>query len=182
MEKKRTMPTFTSPGAPSPVSRERARKNTGFSRIPQSQLPARILSVSPNSDDHSTLRSILWDRRWCIATVDTFAGALEFLNQENPHIIVCERDLSAATWRDLLRETEGTPDPPLLIVTSRLADDYLWAEVLNLGGYDVLVKPFRADEVRRVCEFAAARSASMPPDQRFVRSSSKCSLVSGAGV
>jgi CheY-like chemotaxis protein len=39
------------------------------------------------------------------------------------------------------------PDPPMLIVTSRLADDYLWAEALNLGAYDVLAKPFDASEV-----------------------------------
>ena len=37
-----------------------------------------------------------------------------------------------------------------MIVTSRLADDRLWAEVLNLGGYDVLAKPFDASEVARV--------------------------------
>jgi hypothetical protein len=31
--------------------------------------------------------------------------------------------------------------PPLLVVTSRLADDRLWWEALNLGGYNVLAKP-----------------------------------------
>jgi len=32
-------------------------------------------------------------------------------------------------------------------VADRLADDALWAGVLNLGGYDVLAKPFNAKEV-----------------------------------
>jgi DNA-binding response OmpR family regulator len=45
-------------------------------------------------------------------------------------------------------------NPPDLIVASRLADEYLWAEVLNLGGYDVLAKPFNAEEVRRVVGLA----------------------------
>ena len=40
--------------------------------------------------------------------------------------------------------------PPYLVVTSRLADDYLWAEALNLGAYDVLPKPFETAEVERV--------------------------------
>jgi hypothetical protein len=35
-------------------------------------------------------------------------------------------------------------------VFSRLADEYLWAEVLQLGGYDVLLKPFEEEEVARV--------------------------------
>ena len=46
------------------------------------------------------------------------------------------------------------PDPPVLIVTSRLADEYLWAEALNLGAYDVLVKPFDASEAVRVLDSA----------------------------
>ncbi len=46
------------------------------------------------------------------------------------------------------------PDPPLLIVTSRLADEYLWAEALNLGAWDVLAKPFDREEVSRVLGFA----------------------------
>jgi DNA-binding response OmpR family regulator len=46
------------------------------------------------------------------------------------------------------------PDPPLLIVTSRLADERLWAEALNLGAWDVLAKPFDADEVIRIIGIA----------------------------
>jgi FixJ family two-component response regulator len=47
--------------------------------------------------------------------------------------------------------------PPPLIVTSRHADNRLWGEVLNLGGFDVLAKPLDEDEVRRVVESADRR-------------------------
>jgi DNA-binding response OmpR family regulator len=39
-------------------------------------------------------------------------------------------------------------------VTSRVADDSLWAEVLNLGAYDLLMKPFDLTEVFRVVSLA----------------------------
>jgi hypothetical protein len=42
------------------------------------------------------------------------------------------------------------PQRPQIIVTSRLADHHLWADVLSLGGYDVLMTPFDAGEVSRV--------------------------------
>jgi DNA-binding response OmpR family regulator len=45
----------------------------------------------------------------------------------------------------------------MFIVTSRLADDALSAEVLNVGGYDLLLKPFRAEEVIRVVHAAATQ-------------------------
>jgi DNA-binding NtrC family response regulator len=44
----------------------------------------------------------------------------------------------------------------MLIVTSRLADDRLWAEALNLGAYDVIAKPFDASEVVRIAGLACA--------------------------
>jgi hypothetical protein len=39
-------------------------------------------------------------------------------------------------------------------VASRLADDKLWVDVLNLGGSDVLALPFDHDEVIRSVSLA----------------------------
>jgi DNA-binding response OmpR family regulator len=64
--------------------------------------------------------------------------------------VIAERDLPLGDWKDLLAAIRLLPDPPLLIVTSRLADEYLWAEVLNLGGHDVIAKPFLLAELRWV--------------------------------
>jgi DNA-binding response OmpR family regulator len=54
-----------------------------------------------------------------------------------------------------LRDLRPLEQPPLLIVTSRLADDALWSEALNLGAHDVLAQPFDRHQVERV--FASAR-------------------------
>ena len=54
----------------------------------------------------------------------------------------------------MLEQISLLPDPPLFIVTSRLADERLWAEALNLGAWDVLAKPFEADEVIRIVSIA----------------------------
>lgn len=44
--------------------------------------------------------------------------------------------------------------PPSFIVTSRLADERLWMEALNVGAHDVLVKPFDVAELKRVLDSA----------------------------
>jgi DNA-binding response OmpR family regulator len=54
----------------------------------------------------------------------------------------------------MLDQISLLPDPPLFIVASRLADERLWAEALNLGAWDVLAKPFVADEVTRIVDIA----------------------------
>jgi len=58
------------------------------------------------------------------------------------------------TWIDMLNHIRAVSNPPVLIVTSRLADDRLWAEALNLGAYDVLSKPFDRTELLRSVRLA----------------------------
>ncbi len=47
-----------------------------------------------------------------------------------------------------------------LIVSCRLADEHLWSEVLNAGGFNVMAQPFDEDELRRIVE--SARRAPGP--------------------
>jgi hypothetical protein len=54
----------------------------------------------------------------------------------------------------VLQDLQRREHPPQLVVTSRLADDALWSEVLNRGGYDVLPEPFEHEEVERVISSA----------------------------
>ncbi len=65
-------------------------------------------------------------------------------------VVICEALLPDGTWKDLLTRMASRNASPLLVVTSAGADESLWAEVLNLGGYDVLAQPFDLEEVTRV--------------------------------
>ena len=68
--------------------------------------------------------------------------------------MICDTNLPDGVWRDLLNQISQLVNAPNLIVTSRLADERLWAYVLNAGGYDLLLVPFNADEVVRVTTHA----------------------------
>jgi DNA-binding response OmpR family regulator len=113
-----------------------------------------VLSVSPFPDDHAALEQLLRPPRWRIYGVRTLKSAISAINRKRPSLVVCESHLGTQTWKDMLAEIALTAHPPFLIVTSRLADDYLWAEALNLGAYDVLAKPFDAREVARTLSSA----------------------------
>ena len=80
--------------------------------------------------------------------------------------MIMDRDLPDGRWRDLLEAFKPMPVQPPLIVTSRLADEYLWAEVLNEGGYDVLAQPFEAEEVIRVISAATRRNHNASTEAR----------------
>jgi DNA-binding response OmpR family regulator len=116
------------------------------------------LLVSPFADDHQSLGEIFARENWMLYSADTFAAALAFLENHPVSVVITERDLPLGDWKDALGILQQTADPPLLVVTSRLADERLWAEVLNLGGHDVVSKPFRAAEIHWVLESAWLRS------------------------
>jgi DNA-binding NtrC family response regulator len=79
---------------------------------------------------------------------------LALLRDQSVPVLLCECALADGNWEDLLKAVAELPAPPKVIVYSRLADESLWAKVLNLGGFDVLMTPFEAEEVLRVT-FAA---------------------------
>jgi DNA-binding response OmpR family regulator len=144
----------------------------GTERHPET--PITVLSVGPIDEDHDALSQILAAARWPLCpgskwTLETCPGverALSALKHRKAPLVICERDLGDATWRDFWAEAALLPEPPFLIVTSRLADEYLWAEALNLGAYDVLAKPFRPEEVVRALSQAWLRWAGPRPRKR----------------
>ena len=109
-----------------------------------------ILSISAVPEDHYSLSYILNESHWRIVKSRTCREAITRLSRRYMPVVICASDLPDGTWRDVLDQISTLAQPPVLIVTSRLADDYLWGEVLNLGGYNVLAKPFQESEVKHV--------------------------------
>lgn len=76
------------------------------------------------------------------------------LRRRRVAVVLCDAVLADGDWKCVLESLEGMDKAPLLIVTARNADEQLWAEVLSLGGFDLLPKPFDRKEVIRVVGFA----------------------------
>jgi DNA-binding response OmpR family regulator len=119
-------------------------KNTILQKTVESRKTV-ILAISPDVEDHEIVRQILEGSGWRTLACKTRGQARRLWRQAS--VVLCEQKLPDGDWKEVLTELQSVLDPPLLIVMSRLADSGLWAEVLNLGGYDVLAKPLKAEEV-----------------------------------
>jgi DNA-binding NtrC family response regulator len=113
-----------------------------------------ILIVSPHADDYSSVRQILRNDCWQIDATANLEEAAKYLQQSVASVIICERDLPDGTWMDVLQKARDLQPFPSILVVSRHADENLWAEVLNSGGYDVLPKPFERREAVRIISMA----------------------------
>jgi len=85
--------------------------------------------------------------------------ALKKLLSTDYHVLLTEADLPDGDWLDVLHLTRELPGELKVIVTDVHADARFWSQVLNLGAYDVLARPFYEPEVRRIlhngCGFVA---------------------------
>jgi DNA-binding NtrC family response regulator len=132
------------------------------------------LLVGAYEQERRLLQDIFGRRGWKLFEADDRSRALRFLDCAPIQVVITETNLPQWDWKGLLQDLRGRQQPPQLIVTSRHADEYLWAEALNEGAYDVLAQPFERDEVERV-----VASARRHFDPQQVPSSQRTTLTGG---
>jgi DNA-binding response OmpR family regulator len=116
-----------------------------------------LLATPACALERDFLHNLFSESGWEIHLAQTFQEVLTAVREKRVGVVLSDSRFSDGhCWKDLLDEIQPLESPPMLIVTDRLADERLWAEVLNLGGYDLLLKPFEPEEVLRVVSSAWA--------------------------
>lgn len=107
-----------------------------------------VLAMIPDDEDRRSLDQILTRSVWKMRPASTLEQGQAALESGDIGVIVTDPDLpDGCCWIDIANAAHRVAFPPNVIVTSALGDDRLWAEVLNLGGFDLLLKPFHPREV-----------------------------------
>lgn len=122
--------------------------------------PPSVVLVSSETESRSLLQSILQKAQCRTFACARCRDAVDLIHLAS--VVICERFLPDGSWLDVLRAAQALPKAPGLIVTSRLADTALWAEVLHLGGHDVLSQPFQAEEVMWTVRSVHDRHVRLP--------------------
>jgi CheY-like chemotaxis protein len=121
-----------------------------------------VLSLSPSENDHAVLARTFRDSsltlypncRLALQPSPALASTLAVLCTHRIPIVLCDDDAYPDAWREILRACQLLPAPPCVIVTSRLAGDGLWMELLSEGAFDLLAKPFDPSDVMRIIHSA----------------------------
>lgn len=110
----------------------------------------RVLAIFPSKNDQVAFEHILSHTRWIHFVASSLKEAQKILACEAIAVVVCDRLLPDGTWKDLKAWLEFHGLEPRLIVVSDDVNDQLWAEVYNMGGYDMLIKPLDRLETLRL--------------------------------
>lgn len=121
-----------------------------------------VLITSPFPGDHQYFTEVLSQPDIRVLRALNLRQAEPQIRSLPVAVVITEKELPDGTWKDIQRLMESRAPAALLIVASRTADEYLWSEVLNAGGFDVLSKPFRRQETTRVLAHAVSRYHPWP--------------------
>ena len=83
----------------------------------------------------------------------TCREALRQISGGQPRIVLCDKQLPDGDWKDIIGWLADDPEPPRMIVLAG-DDSAFYAEAINLGAYDVLMRPLDGEELRRVALIA----------------------------
>jgi DNA-binding response OmpR family regulator len=112
-----------------------------------------VLILSPCEKTRASLLSICAGHQITVYEATDFRQAVTLFNRHAPPVVICNSD-----WRDFIEIAVAARQRTSVIVTAPFADEALWAEVLNLGGFDVLAQPLDSNEVIRTVQAAFRRS------------------------
>jgi len=114
----------------------------------------RILAVSVSLEDCFLLERLAKQHNWEVKIAHSPQYAFGLVSQSYFEVIVCHRNQYGFPWREVMdRLAEGSPQSCILL-TSPVHDDYLWRDVLQHGGYDVLTCPLREEAVLHLVDAA----------------------------
>ncbi len=108
------------------------------------------LLVGDYHGDRLLVQDVFRRLGWKLFEASDRRKAMECLDKNNVQVVIAESDLPHWNWKRVLNDLRNLAKPPQLVVTSRQADENLWSEVLNIGGYDVMAQPLDSHEVERV--------------------------------
>lgn len=137
--------------------RKRKRENDDESLpSPDGDSQVRILAVTQNAQDWSVLERIAGERGWTLFWAHSCEAALSVLSHYMIPIVIYDRDLPGEEWKTALREISLYRQPVCILLASSVSDEYLWREVVQHQGFDVLPKPFQPERLVRMVKVACS--------------------------
>lgn len=119
----------------------------------------RVLAVEPDTRQYRLMEESLDSDGVRVLPASSVLEALLQLVVSSTPVILYDMD-GPEPWREALEQFRRLRRDSRVIFLSRLADTRLWIDVLEAGGYDLLMKPFRPQEIRCIVRNALSRRAA----------------------
>ena len=104
-------------------------------------LERNVLAVLPAFSGQDDFRVFAIEQRWQICFASTLERAIDILRRQKIDVVIYDRDLPDAGWRQALSSLSNCAGPAIVIVLSNTTCASEEMLVLDCGGYAVARKP-----------------------------------------
>lgn len=116
--------------------------------------PPALLAVLSNPGERQLITDLSHDNGWNLTIAENLEQARSRIADKRLAVVLLDRDLAESDWRSMVRSFTSLHPAPCVILASSVSDHYLFEELVNQGGYDVVAKPLKLEEVRRITRLA----------------------------
>lgn len=114
--------------------------------------------LTPSEQEFDALRRLLAPTTIRIHHAATLEQARFTLTATRTAVVLTEIAFPDGDWKDAKDMLAQLVPRVELVVAALHADEGFWLDVLDGGAYDLVLKPFRAEEVRRILENAESHA------------------------
>jgi hypothetical protein len=114
----------------------------------------RVLAITQDRSCRERLKSLADFYGWDLLLSNSCSGAASLPEAQAYPVVVCDNDSQELHWRDAFEVLLASRRSRCIILCSKKDSDHLWQEVIRGGGYDVVEKPLREEQIVRTIQFA----------------------------
>jgi FixJ family two-component response regulator len=128
-----------------------------------------VLLASERHDDYQVLQALLHDTKWSVARALSWNEVSRFCESAAHPVVLVDRHFQGSNWQSTVSSLLDPAANRCVILLSDVSDPYLWNELVQQGGFDVLARPFERHEVLRALAFAQRHSTTGWPSLHVPR-------------
>jgi DNA-binding NtrC family response regulator len=133
-------------------------------RDPQTRIPGfSCVYLTSSVREAERASSLLESAKIRIYRAAKLGDAEARLRLTRSRVLLADTSFRGGNWTEALQIAMQRRPTTALVVAARLADENLWISVIERGAYDLVVKPFQADELRRILENAHSHATTGQP-------------------
>ncbi len=123
-----------------------------FARV--SSPAVNIVCFVANESDRSLMAQLCRRDQWGVSFPESREQAEQALHEIKPQIMLFDRDIAGQHWREFVAGFAAATSGVCIMLLSKVIDDNLWNDLVSNGGYELLRKPLREEEVSRAVRMA----------------------------
>jgi two-component system response regulator HydG len=115
------------------------KKSNQANSLPQDRLKILVLSMS--LDDRLLMEQLAKHHHWVLRFTHSPQEGFALASENHFEVVLCDRNQYGYPWREVIDRLAAISPQSCILLVSPLKEDYLWRDVLQQGGYDVLTRP-----------------------------------------